>query len=305
MSETCSTTGVRLSLGLPTERVDRAEEFVTADAIAEMAKAAEDAGFDAVFVTDHPFPDDEWLTAGGHHALDPLVALAFAAAATTTIRLHTNLFVLAYRNPFLAAKGIATLDHLSNGRVILGVGAGYLAPEFAALGVDFAERNDLTDEAIVMMKRAWTEAGVDARGRHFDASAGHTMLPRPVQQPHPPIWIGGNSRRAIRRAVELADGWMPMPNPAKYAERRRSPKLESLDDIRAGIAYAKQHAASVGRTAPLGVMYALGRDTPEELAAAGVTDLYTLVWKPQSRAQWIDEVRRMGEEVLPAVKLAP
>lgn len=296
---------MRLSVGLETSRSDRPEEFVTADAIAEMAQAAEAAGFDAVFVTDHPFPDDRWLNGGGHHALDPLVALAFAAAATTTIGLHTNLFVLAYRNPFLSAKGIATLDQLSNGRVILGIGAGYLEPEFAALGVDFAERNDLTDEAIVMMKRAWTEAGVTATGAHFDASAGHTMLPQPVQAGGPPIWIGGNSKRAIRRAVDLADGWMPMPNPAKYAERRRSPALESLDDVKAGIAYANEYATKQGRTAPLGVMYALGRDTPEELAAAGVTDLYTVVWKANTRAEWLAEVERMGKEVVPSVKLIP
>ncbi len=294
---------MRLSLGLETSRSDRPEEFVTADAIAEMAQAAEAAGFDAVFVTDHPFPDDRWLDGGGHHALDPLVALAFAAAATTTIGLHTNLFVLAYRNPFLSAKGIATLDQLSNGRVILGIGAGYLEPEFAALGVDFDERNDLTDEAIVMMKRAWTESGVVATGAHFDASAGHTMLPRPVQPGGPPIWIGGNSKRAIRRAVDLADGWMPMPNPAKYAERRRSPALESLDDVKAGIAYAQEYASSVGRTDPIGVMYALGRDTPDALHAAGVTDLYTVVWKANTRAEWLAEVERMGKEVVPGVKM--
>jgi probable F420-dependent oxidoreductase len=294
---------MRLSLGLETSRADQSDEFVTGEAVAEMARAAEAAGFDAVFVTDHPFPDDAWLAGGGHHALDPLVALAYAAAATTTIGLHTNLFVLAYRNPFLAAKGIASLDRLSGGRVILGIGAGYLEPEFDALGVDFAERNDLTDEAIVMMKRAWSESGVSATGRHFDASAGHTMLPRPVQQPHPPIWIGGNSKRAIRRAVDLADGWMPMPNPAKYATRRRSPALESLEDVKAGIAYAKEYGGSVGRTTPIGVMYALGRDTPEELAAAGVTDLYTIVRRVDTRAAWLAEVERLGKEVVPAVKL--
>jgi probable F420-dependent oxidoreductase len=294
---------MRLSLGLETSRADQAEEFVSAEAIAEMARAAEAAGFDAVFVTDHPFPDDEWLNAGGHHALDPFVALAFAAAATTTLRLHTNLYVAAYRNPFLSAKAVATLDHLSGGRVVLGIGAGYLEPEFDALGVEFAERNDLTDEAIVMMKRAWAESGVVAKGAHFDASAGHTMLPRPVQQPHPPIWIGGNSKRAIRRAVELADGWMPMPNPAKYAARRRSPALESLDDVKAGIAYAAEYGKSVGRTVPIGVMYALGRDTPEELAAAGVTDLYTIVRRADTRSAWLAEVERLGKEVVPAVTL--
>src|SRR5262245_21320264 len=135
---------MRLSLGLETARSDQPEEFTTGEAIAEMAKAAEAAGFDAVFVTDHPFPDDRWLAGGGHHALDPFVALAFAAASTTTLRLHTNLYVAAYRNPFLSAKAVATLDHLSNGRVILGIGAGYLEPEFDALGVAFDERNDLT-----------------------------------------------------------------------------------------------------------------------------------------------------------------
>jgi probable F420-dependent oxidoreductase len=294
---------VRISLGLETARYQHADEFTTAEAIAEMAQAAERAGFDAVFVTDHPFPDDEWLESGGHHAMDPFVALAFAAAATSTLRLHTNLYVAAYRNPFLSAKSVATLDHLSGGRVILGIGAGYLEPEFAALGVDFNERNDLTDEAIVMMKRAWAESGVAVEGAHFDASAGHTMLPRPVQQPHPPIWIGGNSKRAIRRAVELADGWMPMPNPAKYAARRHSPALESLDDLKAGIAYARDHAAKVGRDAPVGVMYALGREPVEALADAGVTDLYTVVWGVETRAAWLAEVERMGAEVVPHVKL--
>ena len=293
---------MKISLGLETARSDSPEEFVNAEAIAEMAKAAEDAGFDAVFVTDHPFPDDAWLDSGGHHALDPFVALAFAAAATTTIGLHTNLYVASYRNPFLSAKAVATLDALSNGRVILGIGAGYLEAEFAALGVDFAERNDLTDEAIVMMKRAWTESGVQAKGAHFDASAGHTMLPRPVQPGGPPIWIGGNSKRAIRRAVELADGWMPMPNPAKFAARRHSPALESLDDLRAGIAYGREHADKVGREKPIGVMYAYGADPLDALVDAGVTDLYSVVWAAKNRADWLREVERMAKDVVPKVK---
>jgi probable F420-dependent oxidoreductase len=292
---------MKLSLGLETSRTDAPDEFTTAEAIAEMARCAEDNGFDAVFVTDHPFPDDEWLAGGGHHALDPFVALAFAAAATTTLRLHTNLYVASYRNPFLSAKAVATLDHLSGGRVVLGIGAGYLEPEFAALGVEFDERNDLTDEAIVMMKKAWTSDGITEQGAHFDASAGHTMLPRPVQPGGPPIWIGGNSKRAIRRAVELADGWMPMPNPARYAERRHSPAMESLEDLKQGIAYAREHAEKVGRTTPVGVMYALGLDSAESLAEAGVTDLYTLVWRPPTRAAWLKEVERLGKDVVPQV----
>src|SRR3954447_20042483 len=111
---------MRYSVGLPVDHVTLPEGFVPGDAIAEMAAAVEAAGLDAVFVTDHPAPDDRWLEGGGPHAQDPLVWLAFAAAASRRNRLHAHVFVAAYRNPFLAAKGVATLARLSGGRVILG-----------------------------------------------------------------------------------------------------------------------------------------------------------------------------------------
>jgi len=303
---------VRISLGLPTHRVD-VPELVSGDGVMALAAAAEAAGFDAVFVTDHPFPDDAWLAHGGHHTLDPLVALAYAAAATTRLRLHTNLYVLAYRNPFVAAKGVASLDVLSGGRVILGVGAGYLEPEFRALGVDFDERNDLTDEAIAAIRAAWKGESVVLDGRHFSA-AGNTMLPPPAQRPGPPIWIGGNSRRAIRRAVELGDGWSPMPNPAKAVKRRRSPALETIDDLSAGVAYAREHAEAVGRGAPFDVAFMpLGLDmfagpvpsprvveSAAELRDAGVTYLITSV-AGDSKADLLDEIARYREEVVTPV----
>lgn len=245
---------MQVSYGLPTHRIDRAEEFLVPGAIGELAAAAEAAGFAAVYTTDHPFPGDAWLAHGGHHALDPLVALSFAASATTTIRLHTNLLVVAYRNPFLAAKGVASLDVLSGGRVILGIGTGYLESEFEALGASFADRNERTDEAISAMRAAWSGTSTTFVGSGFRAS-GNTMLPRPVQHPHPPLWIGGNSRRAIRRAVELADGWCPFPNPARAAARTRTALLETLEDLAGSIAYARDHAASVGRVTPLTVAY--------------------------------------------------
>src|SRR6185503_9841155 len=147
-------------MGLPTHRVERFDELAGAEAIAELSAGAEAAGFDAVFVTEHPFPDDRWLATGGHHALDPFVALAFAAAATTTLRLHPNLCIPAYRNPFLLAKTVASLDALSGGRVILGIGAGYMEGEFTALGMPYEERNELTDEAITAMRAAWTGESV-------------------------------------------------------------------------------------------------------------------------------------------------
>ena len=245
---------MHVSYGLPTHRIDCGEEFLAPGAIGELSAAAEAAGFAAVYTTEHPFPGDEWLAHGGHHALDPLVALSFAAAATSSVLLHTNLFVPAYRNPFLAAKGIATLDVLSGGRTIIGLGAGYLEAEFDALGADFTGRNDRMDEALVAMEAAWSGESVTFSGTGYRA-AGNTMLPRPRQRPRPPLWIGGNSRRAIRRAVESADGWCPFPTPAKYATRTRTAPLESAADLAVALDYARGHAASVGRTEPLTVCF--------------------------------------------------
>src|SRR3954451_6050706 len=172
---------MQVSLGLPVHRVDAAEEFVTGAAVAEVARAAEAAGFAAVFVTDHPAPPTRWVRGGGHVTTDPLITLGFAAAATSKLRLQTNLFVPAYRHPLVAAKSVATLDLLSGGRVILGVGAGYLEPEFAAVGADFEQRNDVLDDALRTMVAAWTHDEVE----------GVATAPTPVQRPHPPIWVGG------------------------------------------------------------------------------------------------------------------
>ena len=295
---------MRFAIGLSTDRVQQGAEFVSQEGIAEISQAAESAGFDAVFVTEHTFPEDEWMRSGGHHALDPFVALSFAAAATTTLKVFTYLAVLPYRNPFLTAKAVASLDVLSGGRVILGVGAGYLEAEFNALGVDFTERNELCDESITAMKRAWTEDGMRMEGRHFSVM-GHTMLPRPVQSPHPPIWVGGNSKRAIRRAVELGDGWMPMPNPRSLGTRRRSAPLETLDELGSMLSYANDHAAAVGRDTPLDVIgMPFGSrgdeklsDHIEALEALGLT--WLAVGLPnEGRSQLIDGILRFGDEVI-------
>jgi len=288
---------MQFSVGLPTDRVDAPDEFVTGAAIAEMARAAEDAGFAACYVTDHPCPDDQWLATGGHHALDPLVVLATAGAATTTLRLQTHVFVLAYRNPFLSAKSVLSLDRMTNGRVILGVASGYLRPEFGALGVEFEERNELTDEAIDAMVAAWTTDGLAMEGRHFRVRGG-TMAPRTVAQPHPPIWVGGNSKLAIRRAVERAQGWLPFPNPQAASRALKTPAMESVGDLKARLDYAHAHARAVGRTEPLAVCCALfsrslgrsadigeQRDELAQLAELGV-GWVTVGFAGDTRAEW-------------------
>ncbi len=302
---------MKFHVGLPTDHVSAGAEFVSADGIAAVARAAEAAGFTSVFVTEHPYPEDAWLATGGHHALDPFVALSFAASATTSVRLFTNLCVVPYRNPFLVAKAALTLDVLSGGRLTLGVGAGYLEPEFRALGVDFEERNELLDEGLVAIKRAWTEDGVEMTGRHFEVR-GHTMLPRPVQSPHPPIWVGGNSKRAIRRAVDLADGWTPMPNPRALGARRRSAHLETVEELEALIAYANDYRAKTGHDGPfeISVMpmgvpgpgsssYEPARlvDHVGELEAIGIAGLVMMLPSP-SRDELVDALAQFGADVI-------
>jgi probable F420-dependent oxidoreductase len=307
---------MRVSCGLPTHRVDLGDEFVTAAAIGELSAAAERAGFDAVYVTEHPFPSDEWLATGGHHALDPMVALAAAAAATTAVRLHTNLLIPAYRNPFLPAKAVASLDVVSGGRVILGIGVGYLEDEFDALGAPFDDRNDRTDDAIEAMKAAWTGETVQRQGPGYDVR-GNTMLPRPLQRPRPPIWIGGNTKRAIRRAVEHADGWSPFP--IRAGARTRTAAITGLEELAARLAFARSHAESVGRRDPLDVIFipsgmgmgdgGVDHETVvvscERMASIGVT--WAVVgFAGETRAAEIAAMEDFGAKALPVIAgLAP
>jgi probable F420-dependent oxidoreductase len=299
---------LRFSVSLPTDRVDHGVEFVTQAAVADIATAAEDAGFDACFVTDHPFPPHRWLHGGGHHALDPFVALSFAAAATSKLRLQTHILVLPYRNPFIVAKAVLSLDVLSGGRVILGVAAGYLKGEFAALGADFEARNEVSDEFIRAMQLAWAGDDIHVDGCGFHA-AGNSMGFRPAQHPHPPIWVGGNSRAAIRRAVELGDGWVPFPNTAEMSKYTRTPPMESLDDLAGRIAFVRAHAAAVGRSAPLDICYSLVSmgsrliqpvDALERigmLRALGVTWL-TMGFTTDTRREYVAAMQRFSRDVI-------
>jgi len=310
---------MKVSLGLPLWDPDLLDEFGSAPALGEVARAGESAGFDACFTDDHPIPGNDSFAFGSHHAFDPFVVLAIVAGATTTLRLHTNLVILPFRNPFLVAKSAASLDACSGGRLILGAGAGYARTEFEALGVDFDERNDLCDEAIDVMKEVWSGATVTRQGRHFDAP-GNSARPLPVQRPHPPIWIGGNSKLAIRRAVDRADGWSPFPNPDAGAAERRSPVIDTVTALRTRIEYAAEYAEQVGRTEPLEIVFMpLGSDGQKldmwtqdlpsaswvvdsagQLRDAGVT--YLAVTLPgQTRRDLITQIEWFGSEVLPSV----
>lgn len=302
----------RITAGLPTTHVEAPDEFLTAEALAEVAQAYEDAGFDACHLTDHPAADAAWLDGGGHHALDPFVALSFAAAATTTLGLQTYIYVAAYRNPFLSAKAISTLDVLAGGgRLTVGVAAGYLKPEYGALGVDFSERNELLEEAVEVMKLAFTTDTVTYQGRHFRAR-GVRMLPKPRTQPHPPIWMGGNSTRAMRRAIETCQGWAPFRT-GPIAASTRTAELNTASELADRIAEARRYAAQIGRTEPFDVCFSGGdistkdhsptrqRDELQALAEAGATWVsvgFDMGATGLTRQQVIDRARRYADEVL-------
>ncbi|MBL7494943.1 LLM class F420-dependent oxidoreductase [Frankia sp. CNm7] len=224
-------------------------DMLEAGPIDEVAAAAERAGFDAIALTEHPVPGAKWLETGGHQSLDPFVALGFAAAATTRLRLMTNLVVAPYRNPFLLAKAAATVDKLSGGRLILGMGTGYQKSEFFALGVDLAERAALFDEALDVLPLHWAGEPFSYQGLHFDAR-NVVARPKPVQDPIP-IWVGGNSGRARRRAAQKAQGWLPMMAPPEVAVTAQTMAITSREQLATLIQGVKDEAAAAGRPGPL------------------------------------------------------
>ncbi|XUL93871.1 LLM class F420-dependent oxidoreductase [Streptomyces galilaeus] len=226
-------------------------DMLDAGALHEVAAAAERAGFDGLSLSEHPAPSARWLASGGHQSLDPLVALAFAAAATQRLRLHTNLAVAPYRNPLLLAKAAATLDKLSGGRLVLGLGAGYMKSEFYALGVELAERNALFDEVLDVLPLHWSGEPFSYRGTHFEAR-DVIARPRPAQNPIP-IWIGGNSKLSRRRAAERAQGWMPMIGPPELSATTRTVAITSLAELSGLIKEMRETAAAAGRTEPIDV----------------------------------------------------
>lgn len=283
-------------------------EFQTPDAIGEMSVALESASVDACYLTDHPAPDAEWLHAHGHDALDPFAAFAFVAAATTRLRLHTNIVVMAYRNPFLTAKSAATVQVLSGGRLILGVGAGYQKGEFDALGVDFRKRGKLFDEALEVIRLAWSGGPVRFEGLTFNAAGNE---PRPAPADAPPIWIGGGSDKAIERAAKWGDGWSPFFAGPTMSQLNRDTGIHSVEELAGKIEMLQTLRHELGKEGSLDI--AIGPRTRlhygkvgggegflEEiraLAEIGVT--WAMVDPPRaSRQNYIENVQWFGEEVI-------
>ncbi|MEV0355538.1 TIGR03619 family F420-dependent LLM class oxidoreductase [Nocardia sp. NPDC050697] len=229
-------------LEYPSEQPIAPIEFLRPEVIREVAVRAEAAGFDALALSEHPAPSAKWRGAGGHETLDPIAALGFVAGVTDRLRLLTNLYVLPFRNPYLSAKALGSLDIVSGGRLIAGVGAGYLRAEFAALGVDHERRATLFDEALGALRSIWTDPAAPVGG-----APGEMWSQRPVQRPHPPIWIGGNGAAARRRVVLHGDGWMPIIAAARMAAAMRTAALETPEQFGEAVDRLRRDLERAGR----------------------------------------------------------
>jgi probable F420-dependent oxidoreductase len=215
--------------------IPNCRHLATPDIIRGAAVRAEQLDYDSVWVSDHVVAPDANVVNFGETIFDPLVTLAVIAGVTSRVRLGTTVLIVPYRNAVVTAKMISSLDALSGGRVVFGIGAGWVAAESAILGVPFAERGAMTDEYLEAMQELWTKQAPSFSGKYTQFS-GIKFEPKPVQKPHPPIWVGGHSRAALRRTAQFGAAWHPI---------NRSP-----EELRAGRAELARLCQARGRAVP-------------------------------------------------------
>ncbi len=279
------------------------------DLLAQVAQKAEALGYESVWIPEHlavpvnmraryPGSADGKFPGGPGVALhDPFVALAFVAAHTKTIKLGTGVFVLPLRNTLAVAKAVASLDVLSQGRLLFGVGIGWCEEEFEAVGMSFKDRATRTREAIAAMKALWTDETPQFAGRfHNFSPVGFN--PKPIQKPHPPIIFGGESRAALKRTAELADGWCGI----RYTPDSVKPYLTQLKEL---ADKAGRNFSQLEITAGMEPSLPLTLDTVKRFAEAGVHRLmvFSPGFMPRSRfdSELYPQMERFAEEVMTKV----
>jgi probable F420-dependent oxidoreductase len=265
------------------------------------AQACDRAGFFYVAVCDHVAIPRDKAEVMSTTWYNPVATLAWLAGQTERVRLMTNVYVVGYRHPLDTAKAFATLDHLSGGRVILGVGAGHVEGEFAALGVPFADRGRLTDDAVDGILAAWSEEWVP--GEPEDVG----LRPRPAQRPRPPIWVGGSGPPALRRGADRGEGWIPRGTPKGQMPADLAYVLEHRDRVRPG---QPLDIGVIAETIYVGepewdVPKWVLKGSPEAIAASlneygamGVSHLQ-IRFAARGIDEMVDQVERFGAEVGP------
>ncbi len=204
---------------------DSWQEHLTTGDFQKVARSAEDFGYDAITAPEHIVMPPDLVPAMGAYWTDALTVMTFVAGATKRIRVNSSVIVLPYHEPIAYAKAISTLDVLSGGRVTVSFGVGMARGEFAALRVPFEKRGRITDEYIEVLKVLWTADKPEFHGEFVDF-ADIYFEPKPVQKPHPPIWIGGSSMAALLRAARVGRGWYPTGS-----QGGKGPWLNSVSDL--------------------------------------------------------------------------
>ncbi|MFB6608023.1 TIGR03619 family F420-dependent LLM class oxidoreductase [Streptomyces noursei] len=277
-----------------------------ADLVA-VARAADRAGFAYVACCEHVAIPRRLAGPMGTVWYDPVATLSYLAAVTERVRLLSHVAVVGLRHPLLGAKQYATVDRLSGGRLILGVGAGHVREEFEAVGVDFARRGAVLDEAIDALKAALGPAEFpEFKGERF-AFAGLGQAPRPVQAPRPPVWVGGSSPAAVRRAAVKGDGWLPQGDrreqlPGQIAAVRRLREEAGIGEpIEIGAivepVYVGEPGWEVGRRTLAGAPERIAASL-REYAVMGVQQLQVR-FRSRERAELVEQVAAFGAEVGP------
>lgn len=289
-----------------------AQDWEAAAGVLEMrriADACDRHGYFYLAVSDHVAVPRDLAPAMSTAWYDTVATLGFLAAATRRIRLMSYVWVMPYRHPLVTAKAFATLDALSGGRVILGVGAGHVAAEFGALGVEFHRRGALLDEAIDAVLAAFTEEYPSHHGEQW-SFAGLGQKPRPVQQPRPPIWVGGSSRAALRRAAERGDGWLPQGPPemgmARAIEILREHRARARDGapIEIGMNAPWMYVGKPAFELPAGTRSGAAEELAEPLRQAkalGVNHM-GVRFRSRSAAELVEQIEAFAREVAPLVK---
>jgi probable F420-dependent oxidoreductase len=260
--------------------------------VRDVARAAEDAGFESLFVAEHthiptsretPYPMGGDLPDEYSRTMDPFVALTAAAAVTERLRLGTGVCLVVERDPIVLAKEVSSLDRISGGRVLFGVGAGWNAEELAHHGVAFADRWKVLDDRVRLMQALWTQDEASYDGEHARL-APSWQWPKPVQ-PHLRVWVGGGGRRAMRQAVDWDGGWMPMPSRTSFTDR-----LAELGEI----------ADAAGKPRPPVTLYLVRPDRAvvEHYASLGVERAVFLL---PTRGDAVGALRRIAADVGPTV----
>ncbi len=294
------------------------------EGLCRFARAADELGFESLWAGDHiampaaaqsryPYTEDGSFRPGATPFLEMVTLLSYIAAHTERIKLGTSVLIAPYRHPLFQAKALATLDVLTGGRAICGVGVGWLKEEFDALGASFEDRGPLTDETLQIMKMVWAEERSSFHGR-FSSFDGILSYPKPVQRPHIPIWVGGHARGSIRRTVAYGDAWHPTRQTPEYvagllpylreqAEAAGRDAGEITISLKRSIHFTDIGVADASAVQSRGAVVAATQDVIDDILSCEAMGIHQLTYDLRTAdiADCIRTIRHFADAVVPSV----